>query len=132
NVKRRYARAEHFGVFHQQRRRIGKRAVLEARFVEGVRAFSRPKLVLAQHAVLMQVKRRPARLGRWPISQISPFTGWRDEAADRRLVHNAGVYTLEPIIEPAQRFVLVLIHRTVEINSRTDHHFFWPAPFFPR
>src|SRR6185436_19636835 len=42
-----------------------------------------------------------------------------------------GLHAFEPEVEPAQRLVLILINRAVEINPGTDHHLFGTAPVFP-
>src|SRR5215510_5785522 len=102
--------------------------MLEIRFVEVVRTFAGPELMLAQNAVFVQIECRPTRLARRPVVERFPLAGGRDEAADWWLVHDAVVDAFEPVIEPAQRFVLILINWPVEINRRADDHFFRPLP----
>src|SRR6185503_14163881 len=77
------------------------------------------------------IEAHPARLARRPVLERLPFAGWRHEAAHRWLVHHAGVVVLEPVVEPAQRLLVVLVDRAVEVDRRADHHLLRTLPLLP-
>src|SRR4029450_4813204 len=55
----------------------------------------------------------------------------RNDTAGRRLVHAAIVDAFKPVVEPAQRFVLILVYGAIEIDCRADDHLLGALPILP-
>src|SRR5262245_3041859 len=85
--------------------------------------------MLGQQAVQMQVERRPACFRQRPGFGGLPPTRPLDEEMNGRLVQHSGINSLEPVIEPAQRLICVLVERAIEIDRRTYRHLLRPFPF---
>ena len=78
----------------------------------------------------MEIKRCPFRSGNRPFLSRLPLTGVLDEKLDGVLVHDSGLDAFQPIVEPAKRFISVLVKRTIEVNSRSDGQLFRALPSF--
>src|SRR5262245_45721054 len=77
----------------------------------------------------MQVERRPARFRQRPGFCGLPSARPLDEEMNRGLLQYSGIDSLEPVIEPAQRFIGVLVQRAIEVDGRTNRHLLRSFPF---
>ena len=76
----------------------------------------------------MEIERGPLGAGDGPGLGGFPPAGIVYEELDRVLVHDARIDALEPIIEPAKRFIGVLVQRPIEVDPRPDRQFSWTLP----
>src|SRR5207237_10882199 len=91
-----------------------------------------PELVLGQKTIFMQVKWRPARLRQRPVVRFHPLAAAAIEKnLHARLVYDSGVVALEPVIEPSERFVVILVYGAIEIDRWTDRELFRSLPRLP-
>ena len=67
---------------------------------------------------------RPLRLWQRPIGSGSPLVGSHEPVAHRRLIHNAGVLPLQPVIVPPDDLVVILVERPLEVRWPSEDQLF--------
>src|SRR5438445_13617368 len=67
----------------------------------------------------------PLRLRQWPIRSGPPFVGAHQPVAHRRLVHDAGVLPLQPMVVPADDLVVKLMERPLEMGRAGKEKLLW-------
>src|SRR5208337_4201386 len=96
--------------FHKRRRQKREAIPVKMRILESAVTFVRPKLVLTQQAACMHIEWRPSGFRKWPFLSSFPFPRSGYENSNGGLVHYSSVNPLQPMIKPAQRFVLILVN----------------------
>lgn len=127
-----HQRTTHLRVLHHHRRAEADVAVFRRRFDKRRGGLVRPEFVFGEQAILVEVEFRPLRFRQRPFLGLLPLARILDEKLHRRLVHDAGIDALQPVVEPAQGLVGVLVHRPVEIVRRPDGQPARPRPVLER
>src|SRR5439155_17210226 len=65
---------------------------------------------LTQSTAALQIQLAPVRLAEQrPFAGLDPFFGAADPDLDGRLVHDARINALEPVVEPAEDLIMPLV-----------------------
>src|ERR1700722_20071443 len=67
----------------------------------------------------------PPRLRQRPIRSGPPLVGAHEPVAHRRIVHDAGVLTLQPMIVPADDLVVVLMEWPLQVSRPGKQQLLW-------
>src|SRR6202035_6021302 len=66
----------------------------------------------------------PLGYRQWPVGGRAPFVSAREPVPDWRILHDAGIDALEPIIVPADYFVMQLMERSLQMRRPREHQLF--------
>src|ERR1700729_1725025 len=67
----------------------------------------------------------PLRLRQRPIRSGPPLVGSHKPVTHRRLVHDTGVLSLQPMVVPADNLIVVLIEWPLQVSRPSKQQLLW-------